>query len=148
MARFRFVAATLTVFLRRVRGRAGIDGGATPRRRAARYSTSALTHRLTASSTICSARFRNDTLRIFEKHGMENVGYLSLDRCASLVRTRSSTSSRTTAATPRRKSWAAFREDPEWKGVALSVRRRTGPSFRTSSLGVLRQVHPTSHPLK
>jgi hypothetical protein len=63
------------------------------------------------------ARFRNDTVRIFEKHGMDNVGYW--------VPTDTPASSNTLvyilghdnrdAAT---KSWAAFRDDPEWKAVA------------------------------
>jgi hypothetical protein len=63
------------------------------------------------------ARFRNDTLRIFEKHGMDNVGYwLPTDAPASsntLIYILAHDSR--DAAT---KSWAAFREDPEWKGVA------------------------------
>jgi hypothetical protein len=63
------------------------------------------------------ARFRNDTLRIFEKHGMENVGYwLPVDAPASsntLIYILAHDSR--DAAT---KSWAAFREDPEWKAVA------------------------------
>ena len=63
------------------------------------------------------ARFRNDTLRIFEKHGMDNVGYwLPTDAPASsntLIYILAHDSR--DAAT---KSWAAFREDPEWKAVA------------------------------
>jgi len=63
------------------------------------------------------ARFRNDTLRIFEKHGMENVGYwLPTDAPASsntLIYILAHDSR--DAAT---KSWAAFRDDPEWKAVA------------------------------
>jgi len=63
------------------------------------------------------ARFRNDTLRIFEKHGMENVGYwLATDAPASsntLIYILAHDSR--DAAT---KSWAAFRDDPEWKAVA------------------------------
>jgi hypothetical protein len=63
------------------------------------------------------ARFRNDTLRIFEKHGMDNVGYwLPADAPASgntLIYVLAHESR--DAAT---KSWAAFREDPEWKAVA------------------------------
>ncbi len=62
------------------------------------------------------ARFRNDTLRIFEKHGMHNVGYwLPTDAPASgntLVYILAHDSR--DAAT---KSWAAFRADPEWKAV-------------------------------
>jgi hypothetical protein len=63
------------------------------------------------------ARFRNDTLRIFEKHGMENVGYwVPADAPASgntLIYILAHDSR--DAAT---KSWAAFREDPEWRAVA------------------------------
>jgi hypothetical protein len=63
------------------------------------------------------ARFRNDTLRIFEKHGMENVGYwVPADAPASgntLIYVLAHDSR--DAAT---KSWAAFREDPEWRAVA------------------------------
>jgi hypothetical protein len=63
------------------------------------------------------ARFRNDTLRIFEKHGMHNVGYwVPADAPASsntLVYVLAHDSR--DAAT---KSWAAFRDDPEWKAVA------------------------------
>jgi hypothetical protein len=62
-------------------------------------------------------RFRNDTLRIFEKHGMHNVGYwVPADAPASsntLIYVLAHDSR--DAAT---KSWAAFREDPEWKAVA------------------------------
>jgi hypothetical protein len=63
------------------------------------------------------ARFRNDTLRIFEKHGMENVGYwVPADEPASgttLIYILAHDSR--DAAT---KSWEAFRADPEWRAVA------------------------------
>ena len=90
----------------------------TPRRRGARCSSSELIRRRTGKLNDLLARFRNDTMRIFEKHGMDNVGYW--------VPTDSPASANTLiyilahdsrdAAT---KSWAAFREDPEW----LAVRR-------------------------
>lgn len=63
------------------------------------------------------ARFRDDTLRIFEKHGMDNVGYwVPTDAPASantLIYILAHDSR--DAAT---KSWAGFRDDPEWKAVA------------------------------
>lgn len=63
------------------------------------------------------ARFRGDTMRIFEKHGMENVGYfVPADAPASantLIYVLAHDSR--DAAT---KSWAAFRADPEWQAVA------------------------------
>ena len=62
------------------------------------------------------ARFRDDTMRIFKKHGMQNVGYfVPVDAPAStntLVYILAHDSR--DAAT---KSWAAFRDDPEWKAV-------------------------------
>ena len=66
------------------------------------------------------ARFRGDTMRIFEKHGMHNVGYwVPTDAPASgntLIYILAHDSR--DAAT---KSWEAFRADPEW----LAVRERT-----------------------
>jgi hypothetical protein len=63
------------------------------------------------------ARFRDDTLRIFEKHGMHNVGYwVPADAPGSsntLIYVLAHDSR--DAAT---KSWAAFRADPEWQAVA------------------------------
>lgn len=63
------------------------------------------------------ARFRNHTLRIFEKHGMRNVIYLSpMDAPAAdnqLVYLISHQSREAAKA-----SWDAFRNDPEWKKVA------------------------------
>ncbi len=59
------------------------------------------------------ARFREHTTRIFEKHGMENVGYWvpadppkSRNTLHYILRHKS----REAAAT----SWAAFRDDPDW----------------------------------
>lgn len=63
------------------------------------------------------ARFRNHTTRIFEKHGMTNIGYW--------VPTDEPKSKNTliyVLAYPNRDAataaWKAFREDPEWKKVA------------------------------
>ena len=63
------------------------------------------------------ARFRDDTMRIFENHGMHNVGYwVPQDTPASentLIYVLAH-DSREAAE----KSWGAFREDPEWQRVA------------------------------
>ena len=71
------------------------------------------------------ARFRNHTLRIFQKHGMTNVAYFSpLDAPLSqntLVYLLAH-SSREAA----KKSWDAFRNDPEWKKVAAET-QANGP---------------------
>lgn len=60
-----------------------------------------------------NARFRNHTLKLFEKHGMKNVMYwiptnekLSKNTLIYVI----SHASEEAAA----KSWAAFRADPEW----------------------------------
>ena len=60
------------------------------------------------------ARFRNHTTKLFEKHGMTNVGYWT-PRDAPLAQNTLiyvlAHSSREAAE----KSWAAFRNDPEWQ---------------------------------
>ncbi|HEY2930964.1 MAG TPA: NIPSNAP family protein [Acidobacteriota bacterium] len=62
------------------------------------------------------ARFRNHTTRLFEKHGMSNIGYwvpkdapLSQNTLIYLL----SYPNREAA----QKSWNAFRNDPDWKKV-------------------------------
>ena len=62
-------------------------------------------------------RFRDHTLRIFEKHGMKNVGYWIPQDAPAHANTLIyiiSHESRDAA----KKSWAEFGADPEWKKVA------------------------------
>jgi hypothetical protein len=62
-------------------------------------------------------RFRNHTLKLFEKHGMTNVGYWvpqdSPARENTLIYVISHASREQAKA-----NWAAFVADPEWKKVA------------------------------
>ena len=63
------------------------------------------------------ARFRNHTMRMFEKHGMKNVGYWVPQDAPAKDNTLIyiiSHESREAA----KKSWAAFGADPEWQKVA------------------------------
>jgi hypothetical protein len=63
------------------------------------------------------ARFRDHTLRLFERHGMTNVIYLKpLDapQSQNTLTYILAHASREAA----KKSWAAFAGDPEWKKVA------------------------------
>lgn len=56
------------------------------------------------------ARFRNHTVRLFEKHGMKMVGFWTpVDKENTLIYVIEHASPE--AAT---KSWAAFRADPDW----------------------------------
>ncbi len=63
-------------------------------------------------------RFQTNTTQIFEKHGMENIGYW-------LPVTNEKNALYYILAYPskeaREKSWAAFRIDPEWKAVAAKT---------------------------
>ena len=115
MIRTRFVAAALAVFAAGFLAGQMFDGG----------SAEAQGRKVFELRTYTSpegwlddllARFRDDTMRIFEKHGMENVGYfVPTDAPASantLVYILAHDSR--DAAT---KSWEAFRADPEWKAV-------------------------------
>jgi hypothetical protein len=63
------------------------------------------------------ARFRDHTMRIFEKHGMKNVGYWVPQDAPAKDNTLIyiiSHESREAA----KKSWSAFGQDPEWQKVA------------------------------
>ena len=63
------------------------------------------------------ARFRNHTMRIFERHGMKNVGYWVPQDAPAKDNTLIyiiSHESRDAA----KQSWAAFGKDPEWQKVA------------------------------
>ena len=60
------------------------------------------------------ARFRDHTRRIFEKHGITNVGYwIPQDKPNTLIYIISH-ASREAA----KQNWDAFRADPEWQKVA------------------------------
>ena len=63
------------------------------------------------------ARFRNHTTRLFEKHGMKNVGYWTAVSGENAERTLVYI-----LAYPSREareaSWKAFQADPEWQQVA------------------------------
>ncbi len=62
-----------------------------------------------------SARFRNNTTRIFVKHGMTNVGYwIPIDNPGNKLIYILSYPSREA----REASWKAFGADPEWQAVA------------------------------
>ncbi|MBC7928385.1 MAG: NIPSNAP family protein [Bryobacteraceae bacterium] len=56
------------------------------------------------------ARFRDHTTKLFEKHGMTNIGYwVSQDKPNRLIYVLSYPSTDAAKA-----SWDAFRKDPEW----------------------------------
>jgi hypothetical protein len=63
------------------------------------------------------ARFRDHTLKLFEKHGMTNVAYWTpadetlKDKTLVYVISHASRSAAT-------ENWKAFRDDPEWKKVS------------------------------
>ena len=67
-------------------------------------------------------RFRDHTMRIFEKHGMHNVGYWipqdAPDSENTLIYLLSHASRDAANA-----SWQAFMEDPEWQAVAEEAQR-------------------------
>jgi hypothetical protein len=57
------------------------------------------------------ARFREHTVPLFEKHGMQNIGYWVLQEKPNTLVYILAHPSREAA----QKNWAAFRADPEWK---------------------------------
>lgn len=75
--------------------------------------------------TALNERFRNHTLRLFARHGMVNLGYwIPTDEPQSettLVYLLQHASEDAAA-----KSWAAFRNDPEWQAVAKASQEAHG----------------------
>lgn len=67
-------------------------------------------------------RFRDHTLRIFEKHGMVNVGYWTPQDEPGAGRTLVYLLAHESREAAER-SWAAFMEDPEWQSVAEASQR-------------------------
>jgi len=70
-------------------------------------------------------RFRNHTMKLFEKHGMKNVAYW--------IPTEGETSKTTliyilehASRDAAKASWEAFRNDPEWKQVAADSQAKHG----------------------
>jgi hypothetical protein len=117
MSTFRFSVTTLAVFAAGVIVGQMVDGGLDAQAQGRKVFELRTYTAPDGKLDDLVARFRNDTLRIFEKHGMENVGYwLPTDAPASantLIYILAHDSR--DAAT---KSWAAFRDDAEWKAVA------------------------------
>lgn len=68
------------------------------------------------------ARFRDHTMKIFEKHGMTNVMYWTPEGKENTLVYLLAHDSKEAAA----KSWAGFRNDPEWK-KAFAASRENGP---------------------
>jgi hypothetical protein len=62
-----------------------------------------------------NARFRNHTMKIFERHGIKNIGYWTSDvgefsdRLTYIIAFED--------AGARERAWEAFRNDPEWNEV-------------------------------
>lgn len=68
------------------------------------------------------SRFRNHTTRIFERHGMKNVGYwVPADEPKSQHTLIYILQHESREAAE--KSWAAFRQDPEWTKVAAESQK-------------------------
>jgi hypothetical protein len=63
------------------------------------------------------ARFRNHTMRIFERHGMTNIGYWVPQDAPESNNTLIYILAHKDRETAKR-SWDAFRADPEWKKVS------------------------------
>lgn len=66
-----------------------------------------------------NARFRDHTMKLFEKHGMKNIMYwVATDQPNTLIYVIAHRNAEAATA-----SWAAFREDPVWKRVAEETQR-------------------------
>ena len=87
------------------------------------------------------ARFRNHTTKLFEKHGMVNVGYWTpVDTPNTLVYIVAHQSDEAA-----KKSWAGFRADPDWQKVAAETKQAGLTGVKVES----KYLNPTDYsPLK
>lgn len=77
------------------------------------------------------ARFRKHTVKLFEKHGMTNIGYwVPIDNKENKLVYILAFPSREAA----KKSWAAFGADPEWKAVKKETEAKGPIVARIESL--------------
>lgn len=67
-----------------------------------------------------NARFREHTTRLFEKHGMTNIGYWTpVDAPNTLIYVVAHQNMEAA-----KKSWAAFRADPDWQKVSADSKAK------------------------
>ncbi len=67
-----------------------------------------------------NARFREHTTRLFEKHGMTNIGYWTpVDAPNTLIYVVAHQSMEAA-----KKSWGAFRADPDWQKVSADSKAK------------------------
>jgi|SRR5688572_30894340 len=67
-----------------------------------------------------NARFREHTTRLFEKHGMTNIGYwTAVDAPNTLIYVVAHQNMEAA-----KKSWAAFRTDPDWQKVSADSKAK------------------------
>lgn len=71
-------------------------------------------------------RFRDHTISIFKKHGMTNLGYFELLDDQKMADSKLIYFLAHQDEEAARKSWAAFRADPEWKAVASESEKTAG----------------------
>jgi hypothetical protein len=92
------------------------------------------------------SRFRDHTLRIFEKHGMQNIGYwIPADAPSSENTIVYILAHKDREAA--KKSWAAFGADPEWQKVRTASMAPDGASLTTKVESVF--LNPTDYsPMK
>lgn len=94
-----------------------------------------------AKFTMLNARFREHTTKLFERHGITNVGYwTAVDAPNTLIYVVAHTSQEDA-----KKSWAAFRADPEW----VKVRAQTEAQGLTGVKVESKYLQPTDYsPMK
>jgi NIPSNAP len=91
--------------------------------------------------TMLNARFRDHTLRLFEKHGMTNIGYWTPAETPNTLTYIVAHASMEAA----QKSWASFRADADWQKVTADSKAKGLTGIKVES----KYMQPTDYsPLK
>ncbi len=94
-----------------------------------------------AQFTMLNARFRDHTTKLFERHGITNIGYWTpVDTPNTLIYIVAHKSQEEA-----KKSWAAFRADPEWTNVSGETKAKGLTGVKVES----KYLQPTDYsPMK
>lgn len=94
-----------------------------------------------AQFAMLNARFREHTTKIFERHGMTNIGYWTpVDTPNTLIYIIAHKSQ-----DDAKKNWAEFRADPEWMKVSADTKAKGLTGVKAES----RYLQPTDYsPMK
>jgi hypothetical protein len=96
--------------------------------------------------TALQRRFREHTMKLFEKHGMQNIVYWTLDDDEPEYRQKLIYLLAHKSQDAAKESFAAFRKDPDWLAAKEASEKAAGRSLTEKEKGVVSEfLMPTEY---